>query len=137
MKKKLGQSEHLEYWLRANGIFEIAPAHGSSKTKEIGLEEAKYSIALQKACFEETGKKVRIIANLANMSNVSKPARDYGKTEEGKVIKKYVRAYALVAPNLFGRLVGNMLVGSFKTDYPVKLFATEEKAEKWLLSLED
>ncbi|WBM75092.1 STAS/SEC14 domain-containing protein [Saprospira grandis] len=134
MKRKLGQSEQLEYWLRANGIFEIAPSSNSGRTKEISLEEALITVDMQKALFEETGKKVRVLANL---SNVSKAARDYGKTEEGQAIKRYVLAYALIAPNLFGRLIGNMLVGTFQTDYPVKLFSSEEKAEEWLLSLED
>ncbi|WCL81916.1 STAS/SEC14 domain-containing protein [Saprospira sp. CCB-QB6] len=134
MAKKLGAFGQLEYWLLDNGILSIQ-AQGE-KTEELTLAEVEYAIQTQAELFEQnSNQKILILANLGTMSKLSAEARTFLKSDQGKQVNHSIKGNALVAPNLLGRMMGNMLMGIFKQEYPIKLFKDEKQAIAWLLSL--
>jgi len=134
MAKKIGAFGQLEYWLLDNGILSIQ-AKGE-KTGELTLSEVEYAIQVQAELFKQNSdQKILILANLGTMSKLSAEARIFLKSDQGKQVNHSIKGNALVAPNLLGRMMGNMLMGILKQEYPVKLFKTENQAIAWLLSL--
>jgi len=137
MVKKIDQSKQLEFWLDDHEILIVCSANENAKIIDINIEEALFSLAVQKQLFEDKGKKIRVLSNLTSMTKISKEVRDFARTPEGLKANNYVLAYALVATSLWSRMIGNMIMSLFKHGYPMKIFPTEEKATAWLLAQEE
>ena len=134
MAKKIDSFGQLEYWLLDNGILEIRTVGDKNKSKEISLEEIVYGVEVQQRLLEEEQQKIILLAEMSSMSKLSKSAKDFLKTEEGRKLNDVTLANALLVSNAFSRMLGNMLVGIVKSDYPVRIFSDREEAMKWLLS---
>ena len=134
MSKKIDQSKQLEFWLDEHDILTIRVADENAKVIEVNMEEALYSLGVQKRISEEKGKKILVLSNLTSLTKISKEVRDFAKTPAGREVDNYVLAYAFVASNLWSRMIGNMIMSLFKHGYPMKIFPTEEKAIEWLLT---
>ncbi|EJF54347.1 hypothetical protein SapgrDRAFT_2691 [Saprospira grandis DSM 2844] len=134
MAKKIDEFGQLEYWLLDNGILEIRTVGDKNKSKEISLEEIVYGVEVQQRLLEEEQQKIILLAEMSSMSKLSKSAKDFLKTEEGRKLNDFTLANALLVSNAFSRMLGNMLVGVVKSDYPVRIFSNREEAIKWLLS---
>lgn len=135
MAKKIDEFGQLEYWVLDNGILELRPS--SLSAKELSLEEVLYAQKVQKAYQQQHKKKLRVLARLDNISNLSKEARVFGKSPESKALNDIMAGIALLAPNTISRMIGSMLLTVYRQDYPAKLFKNREEAIAWLLSLED
>ena len=134
MAKKIDAFGQLEYWLLDNGILEIRTTGDKNKSKEVSLEEIVYGIEVQERLAEEKQQKIILLAEMSSMSNLSKSAKAFLKTKEGRALNDVTLANALLVTNAFSRMLGNVLVGVVKSEYPVRIFSNREEAMKWLLS---
>ncbi|EJF54338.1 hypothetical protein SapgrDRAFT_2682 [Saprospira grandis DSM 2844] len=130
--EKIDESGQFEFWLEERNIL-IIRLVDKEGGKEIGAEDARHSLLVQKRLYKKLGQKLLILGNLGELSKINKAAKEFAKSNEGQAINKYTLAYALIAPNRLNRMVGNMLSKIFRRSYPIKMFTSEEKAINWLL----
>ncbi|WCL81915.1 STAS/SEC14 domain-containing protein [Saprospira sp. CCB-QB6] len=134
MAKRIDAFGQLEYWLLDNSILEIRTIGDKNKSKEVSLEEIVYGIEVQQRLAEEEQQKIILLAEMSSMSNLSKSAKAFLKSGEGRELNDITLANALLVTNAFSRMLGNMLVGIVKSDYPVRIFSNKSEAIKWLLA---
>jgi hypothetical protein len=75
------------------------------------------------------GSRRRLLVDLSSAGPQSHEAREYYMSPDSK---KNTAAMAIVTGSLLGRIVGNLILGSNRTDVPVRLFSSEAAALAWL-----
>lgn len=76
------------------------------------------------------GKKICILADVSQASESSKEIRDFSATR----LPLFVKAIALVSSSPVGRMIANLLIGTAKLSYHIKVFGSEQDAKQWLKS---
>ena len=110
-------------WIDDEGIF---VSHSKKVSKGQTLEEFLTSSAEFK---EFVGiKKVLLMAFIDNAQPAEKDVRD----SSVEIMSATAKAFAMVGTKTFARMVVNIYFGLKPPTYPVKMFATEEEARKWL-----
>ena len=137
MEKKIDSFGQLDFWLLPTGILEVRPAVGVEKKSPLTLAEAKKIEAVQAKYHKESGRSIRLLVRIDNMTNVTKEANAYWKMPEGKENDPYTSGIALLANNLMTKMLGAVFLAIYPREYPTKLFQSREKALKWLESLEE
>jgi len=134
----------VEVKLEAAKTFESRISHISALPNGIIRVEMKNDIQLTPEDLDENMKFYKeILGNkesglfllvFAREGSSSKEAREKFASPERAAIKK---AEALVISTMSHRIESNFYKNFFDPKHPVRLFDTEEKATKWLLSFED
>ncbi|WP_041329817.1 hypothetical protein [Saprospira grandis] len=137
MEKKIDSCGQLDFWLLPAGILEVRPAVGLEKKSPLTLAEAKKTEEVQAKYHKESGRSIRLLVRLDNLTNVDKEVNAFWKTAESKLNDPYTSGIALLASNLVSKMMGSVLLAINRQEYPTKLFQSREKALKWLESLEE
>ena len=137
MGKKIDSFGQLDFWLLPAGILDIRPAVGLEKKSPLTLAEAKKIEEVQVKYHKESGRSIRLMVRIDNMSNLTKEANAFWKMPEGKENDPYTLGVALIANNLVAKMLGTVFLAIYPREYPTKLFQNREKALKWLESLEE
>ncbi|AFC23348.1 hypothetical protein [Saprospira grandis] len=137
MEKKIDSFGQLDFWLLPAGILDIRPAVGLEKKSPLTLAEAKKIEKVQAKYHKESGRSIRLMVRIDNMSNLTKEANAFWKMPEGKENDPYTLGVALIANNLVAKMLGTVFLAIYPREYPTKLFQSREKALKWLESLEE
>ena len=137
MEKKIDSFGQLDFWLLPAGILEVRPAVGLEKKSPLTLAEAKKIEEVQTKYHKESGRSIRLLVRLNNMTNVAKEANAFWKTPAGKASDPYTAGIALLSDSVMTKMMGTVLLAIYRQEYPTKLFQSREKALKWLESLEE
>jgi hypothetical protein len=93
------------------------------------VEDARVNLA---ACRDLAGHgDAPLLIDVRNTGTLSREARKIYTGEEGA---RTISALGFVADSAFGRVAGNLFIRLARTRFPVRLFATEEEALRWLRS---
>lgn len=137
MEKKIERCGQLDFWLLPEGILEVRPALGLEKKSPLTLAEAKKIEEVQAKYHKESGRSIRLMVRIDNMTNLTKEANAFWKTAEGKKNDPCTLGIVLIASNLVAKMLGTVFLAIYPREYPFKLFQSREKALKWLESLEE
>ncbi|WBM75060.1 STAS/SEC14 domain-containing protein [Saprospira grandis] len=135
MEKKIDSFGQLDFWLLPAGILEVRPAVGLEKKSSLTLAEAKKIEAVQAKYHKESGRSIRLLVRIDNMTNLTKEANAFWKTAEGKKNDPYTLGIALISSSLLAKMLGTVFLAIYPREYPTKLFQSREKALKWLKAL--
>lgn len=72
-----------------------------------------------------------VLFDIRNSPKPDRSSKEFGRTG---LTKEHTHAMALLVNSALGKFLGNLTIGYFKKDFPVKLFTTEGDATAWLLS---
>ncbi|EJF54348.1 hypothetical protein SapgrDRAFT_2692 [Saprospira grandis DSM 2844] len=137
MEKKIESFGQLDFWLLPAGILEVRSAAGLEKNSPLTLAEAKKIEAVQAEYHRESGRSIRLLVRIDNMTNATKEVNAFWKTAESKLNDPDTSGIALLANNLMTKMLGAVSLAINRQEYPTKLFQSREKALKWLESLEE
>ena len=130
---KIDEFGSFSFWLIEDKILAIRLLENDEKAL-LDVPTARYALAVQRNLCKKNKEKILVLANLSNMSRISAEARAWAKSPEGLEVNTYISAYALVAPNLFGRMLASIIMRIYKPSYAAKLFPNEKMAIDWLLT---
>ncbi len=74
------------------------------------------------------GNKICLLADATNGTEVEKEVRDFLAAE----LPKYIIAIAFISESAFGRMIANLFLKLKSSVLPMKMFANDKDAEKWL-----
>jgi len=115
----------LFFRLRDDGIL-----HGVARPERVqSLEDAR--VNLEAASRLTQGMPVPLLLDIRNTGTLSRAAREHYAGEHGA---RVITGLAFIADSAFTRVVGNLFIRVAKAHYPVRLFADEERAVRWLRS---
>jgi hypothetical protein len=117
------QTRCARVWLGNDGIVRI---QAFSRQRE-ELDDATANVAAVARVV--AGKTRRLLVDLSEAGPQSNEAREYYMSAESK---KNISAMAIVTGSLLGRIIGNLVLGSNRTNVPVRLFPSEAAALVWL-----
>jgi hypothetical protein len=108
--------------LREDGLI-----HGQALPHRVqSIEDARRNIEALEGLSE--GVKRPLLLDIRTTGTLSREARQ----EYAEVGGKLITRLAFVADSAFTRVVGNLFIRLARPHYPVRLFASEEAAMRWL-----
>ncbi|WBM75088.1 hypothetical protein [Saprospira grandis] len=128
--EKIATLGETTYYLRPDGIIYTE----NSSDSPLSIAAIKESFEFIKKLAIERGEALLLLNNFNSAQKLSKEARSYIRSTESEIYNDYVSGSALVASNPVARMIGNFILGLKQSEQEVKMFASEEKAVKWLLS---
>lgn len=111
-------------WIGSDGILRSMIKEGSEEV----LEDAKANMAAGFRLAE--GRTVPMLVDMTGMRSITRPARRY-YADPGPDMK-YATAIALIGGSPISRAIGNFAIGLSKPKSPLKMFASEADALRWL-----
>ncbi|MCW8897324.1 MAG: hypothetical protein OQJ96_07895 [Flavobacteriales bacterium] len=113
-------------------ILELRDGYLYAAFKEDAIVELEHVIANKEAREKlQQGKKALILGDIRKMWHISKAAQDYLASKE---VTNLNIAMAILTSSLMTVLIANFFIKFKKPAAPTKMFKSEEKAIKWLLS---
>jgi hypothetical protein len=117
------QTRSAYVWLGRDGIIRIRP---HSRQRE-DLADAMANVSAVAKVGQ--GARRRLLVDLSDAGPQSSEARDHYMSPESK---KNITAMAIVTASMLGRIIANLIQGSNRSSVPVRLFASEAEALRWL-----
>lgn len=110
-----------KYWFHDGVLYAI-----TRKAPQVSLEET----IRQTEEFKKQlgGKKICGIMDVTDASPSSRETRDYSSKELPKMFK----AIAFITTSAVGRMLAHLYLGFKPMSFPIKVFANEEDAKKWI-----
>ena len=120
----------IDYYLRADQII-YAEFDESASAKDLTVDDINVGLHLLEEQSKIQGRPLLVLINLHKVPPLSIEVRKHLRSKDVSQFRKNSKATALIIPNSFSRLFGNLVL-TLVAGQTMKLFANEEDAVNWL-----
>jgi len=124
--EKLFSTKTIEYYIRPDGLF----YNKIITNRALDVLDIQDQLEICRQIYEKYNAKLLVISDLRNLKGMTKEARRY--SQQIAPFEQYIGATAVLIKSGLSKMLGNILIGLNKGNYPNKLFTKEAEAVAWL-----